>query len=213
MISPLQYKVRHAANRTLQLCLLLFVLLGGVVAQARTETADTGKLWVTADFNGDNKTDLVTVTTSVADGYYATASHTLRPGPVAAAAFGLPQILPMHRLRARDIDGDNDADLVLETLSSEPVAVWLNDGDGNFKRANLDDFRFQLSHQTPYTMSAAEDVPLPDVLDDAPGTDLDALAPASLEAPVARQYVYSFQTLPRTTFRLSPSTRGPPQNS
>jgi len=209
---PWQCETRRVANRTLQLCLLLFTLVGGTIlsstdAQARPGGAETARLWVTADFNGDHKTDLVSVTVS-ASGGLRTTNHKLTN-----AAVTLPSGVPTRRLRARDIDGDADADLVLETLSAEPIAVWLNDGQGNFKRASLDDFRFQLSHQTPFSLSTAREVAAPDALDDLPGTDFDAPVTSSVEALVSVSYFCSFQALPRTTFRHAPSTRGPPQNS
>ena len=79
----------------------------------------------------------------------------MQSGPLRAAAFAVPSGFPNERLRARDLDGDKDRDLVLETLSSVPLAVWINDGAGHFKRGNLDDFRFQLSHEDSQSFNAA----------------------------------------------------------
>ena len=182
----------------LPLC-LLSLLLGTTGAQAQTFS---GKFWVTADFNGDQKTDLVTVTSSNA---------TFQAGPLGAAAFTMPLGLPSQRLRARDLDGDSDRDLVLETLSAEPVAVWLNDGAGNFERADLEDFRFQLSHQSPSTVTTAEAVPVPDGFGDVPGTDLDAPPSLSVEAPACGQFACSTEYQTRIAPRFTPCTRGPPQ--
>ena len=61
-----------------------------------------------------------------------------------------------NRLSARDLDGDNDRDLVLETAFRVPLAVWINDGAGHFQEGNLDSFRFQLSHDDPRSLGSSE---------------------------------------------------------
>jgi hypothetical protein len=57
-----------------------------------------------------------------------------------------------NRLSARDLDGDNDRDLVLESPFNVPLEVWINDGAGNFHVGDLEKFRFQLSHDDPSTV-------------------------------------------------------------
>jgi hypothetical protein len=45
-------------------------------------------------------------------------------------------------LSTRDVDGDQDSDLViLQPVSGEPIAVWINDGAGLFHEGNLADFQ------------------------------------------------------------------------
>jgi hypothetical protein len=45
-------------------------------------------------------------------------------------------------LSSRDVDGDQDRDLViLEPVSRKPIGVWINDGAGVFHEGNLADFQ------------------------------------------------------------------------
>jgi hypothetical protein len=45
-------------------------------------------------------------------------------------------------LSSRDVDGDNDPDLIVfEPFPSQPIGVWLNDGAGSFHQGRLADFR------------------------------------------------------------------------
>ena len=186
----------------LQFCVIVSALAGAAQAQ-------TGRLWVTADFNGDNKADVVTITASEP----AATGHTLRFAPMDAAAFALQKGLSTNRLIARDIDGDTDRDLVLETAFSEPIAVWLNDGAGNFVRGNLEDYRFQLSHQSPQTVVAMNAGNFHDPLDDSAGQNLLASALATAEVPESAHCVLFHQESAPTVLRLSHSSRGPPLHS
>ena len=50
----------------------------------------------------------------------------------------------------------NHFHLVLETPLRVPLAVWINDGAGNFHEGNLDNFRFQLLHDDPLSLGSSE---------------------------------------------------------
>lgn len=113
---------------------------------------------VVADFDGDHKLDLATLATLNSKlGGLLQQIH-IQFGVVQSPVFNL-LIRPFaNRLDALDLDGDNDRDLVLESPLREPLAVWINDGAGNFHEGNLENFRFQLSHGDPRSIRSAERV-------------------------------------------------------
>jgi len=114
----------------------------GVTANLLTSPAAAPS--VMADFDGDHKLDLATLG----------EPHQIQ------VQLGTPQfpiftllIRPStNRLSARDLDGDQDRDLVLESPINVPLEVWINDGAGNFHVGDLEKFRFQLSHDDPRSL-------------------------------------------------------------
>jgi hypothetical protein len=111
---------------------------------------------VMADFDGDHKLDLATVGAidSNRSGYYHQIDIRLNAAQSPVFTFLIHSAA--NRLSARDLDGDNDRDLVLETPFRVPLAVWINDGAGNFHEGNLDNFRFQLLHDDPLSLGSSE---------------------------------------------------------
>ena len=107
----------------------------------------TSAAWVLADFDGDQKPDL-----AVADLPTRSDAGVLRRITIVS---GAPDGIPLcsgvaaESLRARDLDGDSDRDLVLVSPASGPIAVWLNDGTGHFEPGDIEAYRYQLSHDDP----------------------------------------------------------------
>jgi hypothetical protein len=101
--------------------------------------------WAIADFDGDSQPDLaITKMEAQGAGYVYWLEFELstkreaeparqRPGlPVlASSVFGL-------HLTPRDVDGDHDLDIVITVgIARQPVAVWINDGQGGFAEGDL----------------------------------------------------------------------------
>lgn len=102
--------------------------------------------WIVADFNGDNKTDFATTSRSGHDerGYSHEVQVTL--GLSQRSSFTFLSSSARVQLRAQDIDGDHDRDIViLEKWSLQPIGIWLNDGLGNFHEGDLADYQTALS--------------------------------------------------------------------
>jgi hypothetical protein len=98
--------------------------------------------WVLADLNGDQNIDLATARSGGHDvnGYAQEVRVTL--GTFQQTTFRFLSPGATVELSSQDVDGDDDADLVVfEPLSSQPIGVWLNDGAGSFHEGRLADFR------------------------------------------------------------------------
>lgn len=103
--------------------------------------------WVLADLNGDQNLDLATAQAGHHDasGYSQEVRVTL--GAFQQTSFHFLSPGATVELSSRDLDGDQDRDLViLEPISREPIGVWINDGAGLFHQGNLVDFRALLGH-------------------------------------------------------------------
>jgi hypothetical protein len=166
-----------------------------------TNTGNADPLWASADLNGDNVPDLILGHEAVRTGHNGNPGSVyleikLQGHKINLVSNTNPTKLPAgatlpfrraldhrQRLSARDVDGDNDQDLVLQTYSAEPLAVWLNDGHGRFSPANLGDFLPRFAHPSSHKWSASTE-PLPEWFDD--GESVDALAPT---APDLAPYV------------------------
>jgi hypothetical protein len=106
--------------------------------------------WALADFDGDSQIDVATATSGRhdADGYAHEVS--LRLSGVPPSSFIFRDRYAKVRLSARDMDGDDDRDLlILEASSMQPVGIWLNDGSGHFDEGDLADFRDALQTRAP----------------------------------------------------------------
>jgi len=93
------------------------------------------------DFDGDRKPDLAEVQVEKSNSkstQYSIKVHLTSGSDQSigvTAPFGGLQIVP------RDVNGDNALDLVVSTsFEHQPVAIFLNDGHGNFSRAETSSF-------------------------------------------------------------------------
>jgi hypothetical protein len=103
--------------------------------------------WVLADLDGDQKADLATARSGRhdANGYAQEVRITL--GAFQQTSFRFLSPGATVELSSRDVDGDQDRDLViLEPVSGEPIGVWINNGAGLFHEGNLADFEALLGH-------------------------------------------------------------------
>jgi hypothetical protein len=105
------------------------------------------------DFDGDQKLDLATDDSTRREdgGYVHRINLSLSQQP--SSSFTIRTQVAARRLSALDVDGDSNRDIVLENDSREPIAVWLNDGFGNFHEGNIEIFRYRLTHADPRSLS------------------------------------------------------------
>jgi hypothetical protein len=143
---------RPSISRTLKCTVvwaLLLVLLGLVdpgSAAAATGArpaiaAGPGLTFAIADFDGDRRADSANVQ-SGSNGSSAT-NYRIQLQLSEAGRQSIQLLAPAGGLRieARDINGDNAVDLVLSTAwFRKPVAIFLNDGHGNFSRSETSAF-------------------------------------------------------------------------
>ena len=123
-----------------------------------TFTAPLTSNFVVADFDNDQKADAAVLFRSLGSsksGTYRVELHlTHHPDAVIdfdSAEFG-------HDISARDIDHDNDTDLVVERLLTEQgVRVWLNDGHGGFTEGDVRDYP-STCFQYPHRCDASREV-------------------------------------------------------
>ena len=98
--------------------------------------------WVVSDFNGDHTPDLALSTSSRGDVPGFQQHVRIVFGVSRETSFEFHSRSSYVQLRARDIDGDHDRDIVIqEPLSLAPIGVWINDGAGNFHEGNLADYK------------------------------------------------------------------------
>jgi len=101
--------------------------------------------WAVADFDGDSRPDMAITKIEAQGGGYVywleldlSTSHgrdSAQQPPafpfIASSMFGL-------HLTPRDVDGDQDMDIVVTIgFARQPVAVWINDGQGGFEEGDL----------------------------------------------------------------------------
>lgn len=139
--------------------------------------------WVSGNFDGNARLDWVAASPSARGGqrYDLLFHFDEQPNGAFAAQYRFTQ----QKLLARDVDGDADTDLVLETPSSQLIAVWINDGKGHFKEAkeaDVERYRKFLALADSDEYSASRVAWLPDESCEGPGAS--ALAhDSALRAP------------------------------
>jgi hypothetical protein len=118
---------------------------------------------VLADLDGDSQIDVVTSRAERLAGHEYSHEVSLKLSGSPATSFTFRDRHASVQLNSRDIDGDHDRDIIIrEAGTSEPLAVWLNDGSGHFLQGDLEHFRAALEeHHSP-------DIALPQIDDDSP---------------------------------------------
>jgi hypothetical protein len=107
---------------------LLFACLSVLPAFAKDQHVRNRLTW---DFDGDHKSDLA-VGTVHGSTFTVQVQFSKEHSRILLKA-NFHGRVPPH-LIATDVDRDNDVDLVLTGVSFRPIAVWINDGNGKFKK-------------------------------------------------------------------------------
>jgi hypothetical protein len=134
----------------------MFAFLVGSPAAAHSADAfGCPTVWLMADLDGDRKLDIAIVSPASPAGE-GRHSLSVRFGGLDLPASTDLLFAACHRLKVRDVDGDSDRDIVLQTVSGEPLAVWINDGTGQFEERDIESFRFLLSNDDPRILVSPE---------------------------------------------------------
>lgn len=190
------------------------LLLAGVLTFAATGRANSLAIFGAAtDLDGDRVVDIATAGQSRPDGAGYLLDISIRLGAVQTRAITVHTSRAPSRIFARDIDGDSDRDLIVESFDREPIAVLLNDGNGEFHQAAVEDFGSRL--RRPGKRSAdtpARDDGSLDTLDILSGP-ADADAPSSSEPSLlCSPFAAPTRQLPVVLRHAAPVTRGPPSS-
>lgn len=145
---------------------------------------ESGARFAIADFDGDSKADVVTVLSAASSRSSTQYVVELRFGSgvrnwidVVAPSGGL-------RLRALDVNGDTQLDLIVTTQwLDEPVTVLLNDGRGNFSKQDPSKFPAAAPVTALWNASVMHPAAECAVLPLRPAGDADAATSWALKAP------------------------------
>lgn len=86
------------------------------------------------DIDGDSDNDVLSLSGSYGQ-FYRTANLAYRQsaGELVPSGLGLPMLqMWAERITTSDLDQDGDTDVVIAGIGVEPLAIWHNDGFGNF---------------------------------------------------------------------------------
>jgi hypothetical protein len=168
---------------------------------------------VIADLNGDRQADLVTVVVISPFGQARRHQLQVHLNAQHAPALAVSRFAAGDRLNVRDLDGDSDRDLVLETAFGEPVAVWLNDGAGHFDEGDIDSFRFQFSHDGRRSFEAPERPSPPGLIGEYASRDAVSPRYESLHLKFPGAALTVREGSVRSVHPSAIRTRGPPSRS
>jgi hypothetical protein len=111
------------------------------ISQDLTSNPYTGTRFVIADLDGDEKPDLALVELQALRSANANYSIRVKLSQGQESAIGVNGPLGGLRVVARDVNGDDNVDLVVTSnLDGQFVEVLLNDGQGNFSAAAPGEF-------------------------------------------------------------------------
>jgi len=170
--------------------------------------------WVLADLNGDSNIDLATAESARHDANGYAQELRIALGGFPQTSFRFLSRGATVTLSSRDVDGDNDGDLIVfEPLSSQPIGVWINDGAGSFHEGRLADFKKLWSEHPGFAWRAhGQRLPLFAIAEER----TQSLAPsAAIAAPEPQTVQFLWQSEPDFTDAARPHyrPRGPPRNS
>jgi hypothetical protein len=146
------------------LCLVLAFAACGNAASSEPQNWPVSSAQVTtqfalADFDGDNRPDLATVQAgrgNSSDTYYWIAFQ-LSSGPRQTLGVRAPNG-GLH-IATRDVNGDDFLDVIVTTAwTNRPVAVFLNDGRGNFRVSSPSGFPGAFTTSEKSWASSADEV-------------------------------------------------------
>jgi len=137
----------RAIHWGLRVSLALAALFCATAADARGpggRISPYGSFLAAADLDGDRRPDVATAGSSRRDSTGYALDITIRLSSLQTDAITVRTAQMAGRFFLRDLDGDSDRDLIVESFDHEPLAVMLNDGGGHFHAANVDDYRAKL---------------------------------------------------------------------
>lgn len=170
--------------------------------------------WILTDFDGDRRADLAAAGPGLRDGGGYIHQVNIDLTGFQASSFIVRGSSPSIRLSFRDVDGDDDRDLIVfEPWSPLPVGVWLNDGTGHFTEGRVADYLATLGtgDSRSFTSQRPVDEPLASLQDQRSTSEF------SFIAAVPRIYfscaAASGTCPPATSVLISAfGPRGPPLN-
>jgi hypothetical protein len=181
------------------------------VAAAAGHAQPFGSFATALDGDTGSSPALATASASRRDSTGFTFELLIRYGGADAHAITVRTTRCASRMFARDLDGDSDRDLVVESFDFEPIAVLLNDGGGQFHQAPLDQYIGRLRRPDPQSVKA------PEREDDSPDTGECPACPADADASDAAAPVFVATPAnagngrrPVVLWHPVSATRGPP---
>ncbi len=124
------------------LCVFLGFAPGGNAASGVPKSGSGSSLQVTsqfaiADFDGDKRPDLATVHAGVSSPWDTQYWIAFQLSGASRHTLGITAPTGGLQITSRDVNGDSFLDVVVTTAwTNRPVAVLLNDGQGNFKASS-----------------------------------------------------------------------------
>lgn len=204
--------MRQAFLKSLTLIgLYLAVCLTATPAAASPGGTRSLNSFVATDFDGDHTPDFASVGARRGEGSGYIQDVQLRFGSLGAKTLHVRTLHAAHRLTARDLDGDSDRDLVLESFDREPLAVLVNDGSGGFHQVDLSTFGAQLTDNCGQSLEAPlVQTVFPEFILDSGPTAVER-ADADLIGPLpASRSLRAVSHVRRLFHYAHSSVRGPP---
>jgi len=128
------------------------LLVAAVCGFAGTSVRAPFGAFLAADLDGDRKPDFATAGAMRADGAGYLLDISVRLSGVESGTITVRMPRAAGRIAARDLDGDLDRDLILESFDRVPLAIMLNDGGGHFHQVSLDDYGALTPRPEPFSV-------------------------------------------------------------